>query len=182
MNKEWFTTFEITKILGLKIDRQKDWLTRGFIEPSIQKATGQGSKNIFSLEDLYLIALFQHLVHKGFSRKAAAARIKSIRYMLAIAKGVDRIRETKLNAAGLAQIRRQWSKLDDIDFIVLGWAPEAKKSSRDELPPTEALRFDDSKNKDCIEITREKYAGVEDIILVNFKKIRTQVDLGIENL
>ena len=67
--KEPFTTFDISKILDLKIDLQKDWMKRGYIEPSIQKATGQGTKNLFSIEDIYLIALFQHLVELGFAGK-----------------------------------------------------------------------------------------------------------------
>jgi hypothetical protein len=180
--KEPFTTFDLTRILGLKIDRQKDWLTRGYVEPSIQKATGQGTKNLFSIGDIYLIALFQHLIELGFAREVAAARIKSIKNVHVIANEVHRIRVTKLNAAGLAQIKRDWARLDDIDFIVIGWTPGAIKLDRyTDLPAIEALRFADSKDRGRIEITSEKYGEVDDIVLVNFKKIRSKVDLAVEN-
>ena len=53
-----FTTTDIKKIFGLKIDRQKDWLTRGYMAPSDQKAAGHGTKNLFSRVDLYRVGLF----------------------------------------------------------------------------------------------------------------------------
>jgi hypothetical protein len=180
--KEPFTTFDISKILDLKIDLQKDWRKRDYIEPSIQKATGQGTKNLFSIEDIYLIALFQHLIELGFAREVAAGRIKSIKNVHVIANEVHRIRVTKLNAAGLAQIKRDWARLDDIDFIVIGWTPNAITLDRyADLPPIKALRFADSENRDRIEIAQEQYADVDDIILINFKKIRSKVDLAIAN-
>ena len=74
-----FTTFDIKEKMGLKIDRLKDWMQRGFIEPSIQKADGIGTKNIFDLFDLYLIKLFHHLVSvRGFSRDNAGKIIWDI--------------------------------------------------------------------------------------------------------
>jgi hypothetical protein len=76
IEKEVFTTFDIRENLGIKIDRLKDWMNRGFISPSIQKATGQGTKNLFSRWDLYSIKLFQYLIDRGFSRKDAAESIK----------------------------------------------------------------------------------------------------------
>ena len=99
-----------------------------------------------------------------------------------IANGVHRIRVTKLNAAGLAQIKRDWARLDDIDFIVIGWTPSAiTLDGYADLPPIKALRFADSENRDRIEIAKEQYADVDDIILINFKKIRNKVDLAIAN-
>jgi len=74
-----FTTFDIREKLGFKIDRLKDWMQRGYIEPSIQRADGIGTKNVFSLFDLYLIKLFHHLVsERGFSRENAGKVIHNI--------------------------------------------------------------------------------------------------------
>jgi hypothetical protein len=70
-----FTTSDITR-LGVKRERLKDWLERGFIEPSIQKADGQGTKNYFSILDLYAIMLFETLTRHGFSRFDTGLRIK----------------------------------------------------------------------------------------------------------
>ena len=80
-SEQTYTTFDIQKKLNIKIDRLKDWMNRGFIEPSVQKATGQGSKNLFSLYDLYLLMLFKYLIERGFSRKDAADRIYRIRIL-----------------------------------------------------------------------------------------------------
>ena len=66
-----FTTFEIAKML--KIDRNllAQWLMRGYISPSVKRAQGLGSKNLFSLQDLYNICLFQQLIDSGIAREEA---------------------------------------------------------------------------------------------------------------
>ncbi|MFC1895330.1 hypothetical protein ACFL0Q_01520 [Thermodesulfobacteriota bacterium] len=73
-----YTTTTVTK-LGIGLPRVKDWLERGFIKPSAQVAEGKGNKNLFTVNDLYLIKLFSILVASGFSRDDAAEKIKSIR-------------------------------------------------------------------------------------------------------
>ena len=70
-----FTTSDIAK-LGIKRERLKDWMERGFIVPSIQKADGQGTKNYFSIFDLYSITLFRTLLGYGFSRHSAGFRVR----------------------------------------------------------------------------------------------------------
>lgn len=76
-----YTTTDIMK-LGIKRERLKDWMERNFITPSIQKASGQGTKNIFSIYDLYTIKLFEFLVENGFSREDAGLRIKWLTMLL----------------------------------------------------------------------------------------------------
>lgn len=66
-----FTTFEIVKILGVERNLLAQWLMRGYITPSIQRARGVGTKNIFSRNDLYNIRLFQQLVNTGIRRSEA---------------------------------------------------------------------------------------------------------------
>jgi len=66
-----FTTFQITKKLKINRNTLQQWLDRGLIHPSIQKASGQGTKNIFSLNDVYQIGLFQKFCHLGFTQKIA---------------------------------------------------------------------------------------------------------------
>ena len=73
-----FSLPEICRILDLKRDRIQQWLDRGYISPSIKKASGQGTRNIFSREDLYVIAVFKDLTQGGWLRDAAAALIKAI--------------------------------------------------------------------------------------------------------
>ena len=73
-----YTTFYITKIFNIKRDRLQQWIDRKLIVPSVNEARGQGTKNIFSLEDLYVIQLFIDLLNEGFTRKGAAKIIKMI--------------------------------------------------------------------------------------------------------
>ena len=68
MNEQFYTS-DVTRITGVKRNRLQVWLDQGWIIPSIQKAQGQGTRNIFSLHDLYVIALFKKLVEIGVPRK-----------------------------------------------------------------------------------------------------------------
>ena len=78
-SRDAYTTFDIVEKLGIKRDRLNDWLTRGYITPSIQRASGQGTKNLFSRFDLYLIKVFEHMLSRGFSREVSTDKIKSLR-------------------------------------------------------------------------------------------------------
>ena len=75
-----FTTFQIVKKLGINRNTLQQYLDRGLIEPSIQKSTGKGTKNIFSLHDLYRIMFFLKLHAGGYSQKVASAYSKPIRF------------------------------------------------------------------------------------------------------
>jgi DNA-binding transcriptional MerR regulator len=68
MDKRFYTS-DVTRITGVKRNRLQVWLDKGWMTPSIQKARGQGTRNIFSLHDLYVIALFKKLVEIGVPRK-----------------------------------------------------------------------------------------------------------------
>ena len=68
---EEFSTFDIVKALEIPRERLRDWMNRGFVIPT-QKAQGQGTKAIFSREDVYAVALFQNLIQRGFKRKEAS--------------------------------------------------------------------------------------------------------------
>ena len=72
-----FTTFQIMKILGLPRERLKDWMDKGYVIPSIRKADGVGTKNIFDLVDVYGIALFMHFLSQGLIRTFAAEYTRS---------------------------------------------------------------------------------------------------------
>ena len=66
-----YTTFDITKNCDISMEKLRDNLLRGFIEPS-EKSPGQGKKALFSKIDIYAIELFITMVAKGFSRKLAS--------------------------------------------------------------------------------------------------------------
>jgi len=79
--KKHFTTFDIRELLGIQIDCLKDWMNRDYIQPSIQKASGQGTKNLFSQQDLTLIKLFKHLIEIGLSRSISAKMVATLKGM-----------------------------------------------------------------------------------------------------
>ncbi|MBC8466720.1 MAG: MerR family transcriptional regulator [Deltaproteobacteria bacterium] len=62
-----FSTLDIVKALGIPRERLREWMNRGFVKPTID-AKGQGTKATFTVEDIYLVALFRHLVDKGIKR------------------------------------------------------------------------------------------------------------------
>jgi DNA-binding transcriptional MerR regulator len=73
-----YTATEIAENLGIRIERLRDWINRGLVVPSIQKASGRGIKNLFSKYDLYRIYLFEKLLDYGINRTRAQklSRIK----------------------------------------------------------------------------------------------------------
>ena len=60
---------DIINVTGIKRERLKEWIKRGYISPSIRRATRPRERNIFSHNDLYLVAIFKELVRAGFSRR-----------------------------------------------------------------------------------------------------------------
>ncbi len=69
---EGFSSFEIVERLGIDLGRLREWLKRGYVAPSVERAAGRGTRSVFSRWDLYRIELFRTLVDRGFSREAAA--------------------------------------------------------------------------------------------------------------
>jgi DNA-binding transcriptional MerR regulator len=77
-----YTTFDIVKNLGIKQERLREWIDRGFIEPSLQKASGRGTKNLFSRHDLYRLGLFIYLLNVSLSRERAAELVNSLPFRM----------------------------------------------------------------------------------------------------
>ncbi len=72
-----YTTFNLQKAFGWKVDTMKEWMIRGFVVPAI-RANGIGTKNLFSRFDIYLAKLFVDLLKQGLSREGASGVTKSI--------------------------------------------------------------------------------------------------------
>jgi len=73
-----FSTFDINKALEIPRERLRDWMVRGFVEPSVQ-AEGAGTRAVFDRIDVYLVALFEDLLEGGLSRSMAAIFTKQLR-------------------------------------------------------------------------------------------------------
>ena len=67
-----FTASQITQITGVKRTRLQQWLEKGYLSPSIQQASGHGTRNIYSIVDVYSIAIFKKIIESGLSRKVVA--------------------------------------------------------------------------------------------------------------
>jgi hypothetical protein len=80
-----FELLEMEKILGLKTGKAKNW-TNGrtgiVIEPSVRKASGTGSRNLYSLQDLYLLGVAEEFSKAGFAAKAIGRLLEAARPML----------------------------------------------------------------------------------------------------
>lgn len=66
-----YTTFDIIKKLNIPRGNLQQYIDRGIIEPSVEKASGKGTKNLFSKNDLYRIKAFQLLFRVGLAQKHA---------------------------------------------------------------------------------------------------------------
>ena len=75
--KKEFSTFDIVKKLDIPRERIREWMKRGFINPTV-KASGVGTKAIFTIQDVYKVLLFKHLIEIGFMREIAANFIKDL--------------------------------------------------------------------------------------------------------
>ena len=148
---EVFTTFHISKKLGIKYGRLREWIDRGFIKPSIQKAGGQGSKSLFDRVDVYLIKLFSYLVERGFSRKEAARRIWVIE--------LTGIREELLSST---------------TYVVCYMQDDLRDSMSTHFIPDEKVTISLFGER-----ADGKKGAFDNALVINFKKMRDEVDKAL---
>ena len=80
-----FELLEMEKLLGLKPGKAKNWTndrTGIKIEPSVRKASGTGSRNLYSTEDLYLMGIAREFSKAGFAAKAIGRLLETARPLL----------------------------------------------------------------------------------------------------
>ena len=73
------TTGTICQIDRIKPERLREWIIRGYITPSIQKANGQGTRALFSSDDWKKVRNLTSLIDFGLSRECAARVINDKR-------------------------------------------------------------------------------------------------------
>ncbi len=69
---EEYTTTDVVKIIGIKMERLQDWLKRCFIKPVHRERLARGIKNDVGRLELYVIKAFQYLVEDGNTREEAS--------------------------------------------------------------------------------------------------------------
>jgi hypothetical protein len=72
---------EMISILGMSGSRAKNWTVgRPFkLEPSIRTASGQGSRNLYSLEDVYLMGVANDLSLVGMAASAIGELVAALK-------------------------------------------------------------------------------------------------------
>ena len=72
---------EMIAILDMSPSRAKNWTVgRPFkLEPSIRTASGQGSRNLYGLDDLFLMGVANDLSHAGMAAGAIGELVAALR-------------------------------------------------------------------------------------------------------
>ena len=153
-----FTTKDLVK-LGISRERLRDWINRGYINPS-QRAYGQGFSNVFSELDLYFLLVFQKMVESGISRDDAKERLN------------DFIGSAFLSDKG------GYSDPDKPFFVFFrNPIPPSKVNIKKRLTTgylKVAWFFMDA---DALKEFAEKHEDViDDMVVINFRKIRKKVE------
>lgn len=148
-----YTTTDITKHLGIKRERLKIWMTNGYIRPT-ETASGPGTKNLFSITDLYLLKLFTSLVERGFPRQVAAEKIQLID------TGYKPERISHLALIGFFR--------HDNPNESKGYPLSFDSDSAEDFVKDSKFLIEEFFNSEC-----------DDILIFNFKKIRESVDKAL---
>lgn len=149
---ERITTTDITKKLKIPFGRLREWIVRDYIKPSFP-SPGQGQAAEFTIEDVYKIKAFQHMIDTGITRETAAEYIKNI-------SGLEKQGDSKCDAIIFTLNKNRYNAQ------LLMVTPGARNSGYDkfhnwiEYPDLWPKSFDD----------------FDDIYVLNFKKIRESVD------
>jgi hypothetical protein len=80
---------DITRILGIKRPALQQWIERGFVSPSIEKAGALGRRNVWSRADMFILGEFHELIKYGFSREKASDFLKKFKVITASGKIIE---------------------------------------------------------------------------------------------
>jgi len=69
--KTEYSVFDAVKVTGIHRERIRDWMNRGYIKPSIQVSKGKGTRALFDIYDLMVMALFAKMIDCGIPREWA---------------------------------------------------------------------------------------------------------------
>ena len=147
-----FQMMDVEKICELKRTRLQTWMERGWIVPSIQKATGHGTRNIWNRQDLYNIAIFKKITESGWSREVAGDFLVS---------GVLFFHE----------------RVDDIKFIVYMRHENSVRAAALTYNEGDDIKIDIEHLQDNLDMKE-----FDDMYVINFVKLRTYIDEKIKKI
>jgi len=175
--RDKFSTLDIVKALSVHRERLRDWMNNGFVVPTI-RSEGQGTKAVFTREDIYLVALFVDFLKKGFKRDRASDLIRKASEILKkngsknLAYIIIYFLNNQNNAILAEPIYDPVTRWDKIDLRWAGRIPsEVIEESKENAQGLKNLRTEEAIQK--LPSTQEW----ENIHLVNFKNLKKKVDL-----
>ena len=177
--REKFSTLDIVKALSIPRERLRDWMNNGFVIPTIS-SQGQGTKAVFTRNDVYLAALFVDLLKKGFKRYNASDLIRKTSAILKknepknLAYVIIYFLKNHDNPVIVKSIYDPVTRWDKIDLRWDGRISSKQiEGNKDNAPERNDLPAEKAIQK------QSKAQLWENIHIVNFKNIKKEVDLHL---
>ena len=180
-----FSTLDIVKGLKkLPRERFREWVNRDYVTPSIP-AKGQGTKAVFTINDVYEVELFRTLVENGFHREGAGLFLKTFRAKLKSMKEVASFEPTYI------LFRMVGEDITFVDILGAGaWKLDVQTGSIDWRASNPRLQKE-AANADLLpgfdslikisrrDSSRGNWSG---LYIVNFGVLRKEVDAAMSKL
>ncbi len=148
-----FLIKDITKITGVTRGRLNQWMKMGILQPSIIKASKPGVKNVFSLKDVYRIALYKDFIDGRDYRDKAVQYIKAVED-----DSIDCLLRHKMGA-GLFPIKKYFESMYDAGI---------DKIESSSIDGRVKLIIDGKKKKETI-LNHKLFAGKYFLVFVRFR-------------
>lgn len=84
MAEDVFTTIEIVERTGFSERQLGYWDQQGIIKPSIQSASGSGSRRLYSIDDLLQLNIIRQLKKRGWSTRKIRVAIVRLRDIMSV--------------------------------------------------------------------------------------------------
>ncbi|MCX5804183.1 MAG: hypothetical protein NTU69_11750 [Proteobacteria bacterium] len=171
-----FTTYDIQKALNLPRERFRDWINRGFVAPSVA-AEGSGTKAIFTIQDVYGVALFRDLIEHGYSRDVASDYVKA--FMKQLKKEKDNPDYEKTAYILYRVFVREGKEVDEALLLRPGaWKIDLESGNIDWALTNPKFK----KIFDSIDPPPIKNKDWHVLHVVNFEALRKEVDAALARL
>jgi hypothetical protein len=208
--RDEFTTFDIVKALDIPRERLQDWINREFIKPSIP-AMGQGTKAIFTRDDVYSVALFKSFIEQGYNRLMAGVNCKKFtkygrlkyykRFFFAIWKGkgsifkadVEYINDPEEMSPRMKKV--YWRHQENVKRLEESYDEELRLDMYidEDLLEEYAFKYGRHRYKEPQEVIQSFFKDGkpkslgdkgewDHLVIVNFEKIRRNVDMALSGI
>lgn len=160
---EHYYAKDVERITGVQRLRLHHWMKEGFFIPSGEVKKGHGNKNIYTIEDLYKIALLKKTIENGLHGWAAG---QLLCYDLMLLRGIHQSMKTdKLTDKSLSLcVLMRFSKEREIEVEILD-------NLGDIYPQNNIEPMSISISKAFAK------SGYDEAVIVNLSKLFDEVDL-----